>query len=280
MKVHIVPAPECLRDDVECFRISEHTGEEGLALSVCLNGMPGIVFQHYEGHSPLKSIATRSRTNAFDGEAPTLYLYGQTTQLGIMNHKQMPFTTTQVILKPHGLRTLLGVDASQFTNRIVSLGDFLDEELNCQMVEAESAQERVALMTDFLLAQKGRERSRDALVEESLRVIRENVHSIRVKQLLEHLSISESQFEKRFTRSVGVSPQFYIRVKRFNEATKVMKARRFERLTDVAHALNFYDQSHFIRDIKEFSGLTPKILSQKQGGFYEDQGGYFYIDAV
>jgi AraC-like DNA-binding protein len=46
-----------------------------------------------------------------------------------------------------------------------------------------------------------------------------------------------------------------------------MKTGRFGRLTDVAHALNFYDQSHFIRDIKAFSGVTPKSLSQKVDDF-------------
>lgn len=276
MKVHIIPAPKSLQEDVECFRISEHTGE-GLALSVCLNGMPGLVFQHNQGHSPLRSIATRSHLNSFSKGAPTLYLYGQTTEVGVMHHKAVPFTTTQVILKPHALRNLLGVNAAEFTNRVVSLGDFSSEELNSQLLEAENVQERVALLTEFLVVHKKRERSRDTLVEESLRLIRENAHTIRVKHLLEHLSISESQFERRFTQSVGVSPQFYIRVKRFNEATRIMKARRFARLTDVAQALNFYDQSHFIRDVKEFSGLTPKTLSQKQDGFFEDQGGYFYV---
>jgi AraC-like DNA-binding protein len=277
MNVKIIPAPKSLRDDVECFRISEHSGDDGLTINVCLNGLPGIVFQHNQGYSPLKSIATRSRFNSFDEEAPTLYLYGQTTELGVMHHKEVPFTTTQVILKPHGLRTLLGVNASAFTNRLVSLGDFSSEELNGQLLEAESEQKRIALLTDFLVAHKKRGRSRDTLVEESLRLIQEKIDSIRVKYLLEYLSISESQFERRFMQSVGISPQFYIRVKRFNEATRFMKSKSFARLTDVAHALNFYDQSHFIRDVKEFSGLTPKILSQKQEGLYQDQGGFFYV---
>jgi AraC-like DNA-binding protein len=40
-----------------------------------------------------------------------------------------------------------------------------------------------------------------------------------------------------------------------------MQARRFERLTDIAHDLGYTDQSHFIKDIKEFTGSTPKDLS-------------------
>ncbi len=52
IRFDILPAPEVLRNDVECFRIAEYTGEEGLAIHVCLNGRPGIVFQHHQGRSP------------------------------------------------------------------------------------------------------------------------------------------------------------------------------------------------------------------------------------
>jgi AraC-like DNA-binding protein len=55
-----------------------------------------------------------------------------------------------------------------------------------------------------------------------------------------------------------------------------MKTKQFERLTDVAQALNFYDQSHFIRDLKEFSGITPKSIFQKVDNFH-DQGGFSYV---
>ncbi len=49
-----------------------------------------------------------------------------------------------------------------------------------------------------------------------------------------------------------------------------------ETLIDVAYALNFSDQSHFIRDIKAFSGITPKSLSQKADAFY-GVAGYSYL---
>jgi len=111
-------------------------------------------------------------------------------------------------------------------------------------------------------------KTRDRLVEESLRFIHQHIGSITIKYLLEHLHLSERQFERRFTQTVGISPQLYLRVKRFNEAARLMKTGQFETLIDVAYALNFYDQSHFIRDIKAFSGITPKSLSQKEDAFH------------
>lgn len=259
MKLHILPAPDHLQDTIECIRLIEHSTTDPLAINVCLNGLPGIVFQHHNGHSPIENIITRS---SLVTSAPTLYVYGQMTEPSIMNH-QGPFTTIQVILKPHGLQMLFGINASALTNELVGLAEFSSAELDMRLMEASDEETRVTLLTRFLGAKRNRVDTRDCLIEESLRLIHTQIGSITVKSLLETLNLSERQFERRFQQSVGVSPHFYIRVKRFNEALRLMKTGRFETLTQVAHCLNFYDQSHFIRDIKAFSGLTPKHLSQK-----------------
>jgi len=274
IKFTILPAPELLKNDVECFRIAEYTDEEGLAIKVSPNGVPGIVFQQNNGRSAIETIITHSGRTACP---PTLFLYGPGTEPSVMNYKRGSSTTTQVILKPHALKTLLGIDASALTDGLVELREFSAEDLHVQLIEANNEQERITLLTNFLLARFKQAKTRDTLVEESLRFIHENIGSLHVKCLLEYLNISERQFERRFTQTVGISPHLYMRVKRFNEAIRLIKTRQFERLTDVAYALNFYDQSHFIRDIKEFSGITPKSLSQKVDDFHHDQAGYSYV---
>ena len=87
-KYNILPAPEILKNVVECFRTIEYTGEGGLAIKVCLNGLPGVVFQHNQGQSPIENITTASRCTS---SVPTLYIYGQTTEPRVMNHKKGPY---------------------------------------------------------------------------------------------------------------------------------------------------------------------------------------------
>lgn len=276
MKFRLLPVPKMLRNDVECIRVSEYEQTDGgnLAINVCLNGLPGIVFQHNNGASPIENIATSS---AVVNGIPTLYVYGQMTQMGVMNYKRESFTTMQVILKPHALQTLLNINATALTNCLVDLAEFSARDLNMRMLEASSDQARVDLLTDFLCAKKAQRSKRDPLVEASLRLIHQNSTSITVKNLLDDLHISERQFEKRFSQSVGLSPQFYIRVKRFNEAVHLLRNQQFSRLVDVAHSLNYYDQSHFIRDIKAFSGITPTHLSEKMHDVSLEQKVYAYV---
>lgn len=272
LKFNVFPAPEVLQNHVQCLRVIEYVGEQAVAIKVLPNGLPGIVFQHDNGRSALENIVTPSHTS----RPPTSFLYGPGTEAGIMNYKKGSYTSIQVIFKPYALKTLLGLNASALTNGFAELNEFSTEDLNLQLMEASSAQKRIVLLTDFLLVKFKQMQSRDPLVEESLRLIHQNIAYIDVRHLLKHLMISERQFERRFSQTVGLAPQTYIRVKRFNEAIRLIKMRQYARLTDIAYALHFHDQSHFIRDIKAFSGLTPKSISQKVENF-QDQSGLSYI---
>jgi AraC-like DNA-binding protein len=274
MNFNVMSIPEHLKPYVECIRTVEHPTEPNMAINVCLNGLPGIVFQHCDGYSPIASITTRSWIL---NSAPTLYVYGQMTEPGIMNHKPTPFTSIQIVLKPHTLHSLLGLNASALTNSVVDLAEMSAGDLNSRLFDSEHAQDSVSLLIDYLSMKLQQVKTRDELVEESLRIIHHNPARITVRELLERLNISERQFEKRFSQTVGIPPHFYIRIRRFNEAIRLMKTRRFDTLTDVAHRLNFYDQSHFIRDIKAFSGVTPKSLSQKIADIALDQRVMAYV---
>lgn len=266
--------PDILKNDVECFRIIEYTGMEGSAIHVSPNGIPGIVVQHDHGRSALENIITRS---GIASSLPTAFVYRAGIEPSIMNYKPGSYMTTQVILKPHALQSLLGINASALTDGWAELNEFSAHDLNGQLIEANDIQAQITLITRFLIAQREQVKTRDQIVEESLRLIQTDIVSITVKSLLERLNISERQFERRFNQTVGISPQSYIRVKRFNEAIRRIKRGQYEKLTDIAHALSFYDQSHLIRDIKAFSGMTPKDLSRNEDDFYHDQAGYSYL---
>ena len=66
-------------------------------------------------------------------------------------------------------------------------------------------------------------------------------------------------------------------MKRFNEAMRLIKSRQYERLTDIAYALNYHAQSHLILEINAFSGMTPKTVSRKDDDLYHEEASYSYV---
>jgi AraC-like DNA-binding protein len=274
IRFRMLPAPANLKNDVECLRIAHYSGEKAVAIKVAPSGLPGLVFQHDNGHPALEQIVTSSGRNSY----PTpFFLYGIGTESTTMHYKAGSFTCIQVIFKPHALKTLFGINAARLCNGWTQLQEFGAGDLDDQLLDADNEQHCLALLISFLAARFKQASTRDLLVEESLRFIHNNIGSLCVKDLLQHFSLSERQFERRFTQTVGISPRSYMRIKRFQAAIRLIKAEQFEKLTDIAYALNFSDQSHFIRDIKAFSGLTPSDLYRRLDDFYHDQVGYSYV---
>ena len=260
-KFNFIPVPEILKNDVECFILGEFTGEEEVEIKVFPKGVPGIVFHHNEGRPVIENIITQS---GLKFSPPALFLHGAGTESSLMNFKKGSYTTIQVILKPHALNALFGINAMTLTHESVELNEFSTEDINGQLIDAYNGHERVNLLSSFLITKLEQAKTRDEMVEESLRLIHKSVCSITVKTLLDNLSISERQFERRFSQTVGITPLSYIRVRRFNEAIRLIKIGKYDRLTDVAYALNYHDQSHFIRDIKALSGFTPRGLLRQE----------------
>jgi AraC-like DNA-binding protein len=236
----------CLRDDV-------------LTLKMFANGTSGIIVQHYNGHSVLR----RSNGSAcFNGDdPPKAFVYGKRTRPGQLIAKG-PFELTGLVFRPQGLQALLKVDASHVNNGPVDVDNVFRTRIADQLLNAGSASERRMLLARGLCRLVACARADDTVVARSLSLVRRHMCTIRIPQLLKELKVSERQFERRFTRAIGVSPHQYLRILRFQEALRLLRAGRFEKLSDLACELNYVDQSHFAKDTREFSGYSPTSLAE------------------
>lgn len=272
VRFKLFPPPEQLREYVECFRIATSDRNESMVIRVCPNGSPGIAFHQHGGDSAIRSIATSLRR---DDSLPTLFLYGQVTTMSEM-HFIPPYTSLQVVFKPDALWSLFKLDASSLLNKSLAAKEFEAVELNMQLIAAQSDEARVALCSDFLTAKLAFTQD-STPIRKAIELINQRLATASIETVRKYIGLSERQFERQFKQVVGVSPHLYMRIRRINAALRLMDSGKYSRLADVAHALNFHDQSHFIRDMKEFAGLTPKNILQKVDDFYHDQVGTSYL---
>jgi AraC-like DNA-binding protein len=263
MKYTTHPPPAALRDYVEHLWTVECDGEErpGLTLKFFVNCAPCVVFQHLNGHSAITGKITASGRETCNRRHPTSFVRGPTTQ-PFQCLTARALNAIGVELKPHATRALLGIDATELSDRMNDLNAFSGNNLGERLLNAGTEQDRMALVAAFLTARARASRETDALVMESLQLIRDNVGFICVHSLLKRLHMSERQFERGFSRAIGIPASLYLRIMRFQEVVRLMKAGRVERLSDLAYDLGYTDQSHFIKDVREFTGHTPKRLSQ------------------
>ena len=79
------------------------------------------------------------------------------------------------------------------------------------------------------------------------------------------VGLSARRFIELFRRYIGVTPKLYCRIRRFQRA--LGELHRIKQMDWSAFALEcgYYDQSHFIRDFRQFSGLTPSAYHDLRG---------------
>lgn len=66
------------------------------------------------------------------------------------------------------------------------------------------------------------------------------------------------QLERKFLKQVGMSPKQLGKVIRLQTALRMLLNQQSESLTNIAYESEYYDQAHFIKDFKEFTGISPK----------------------
>ena len=79
---------------------------------------------------------------------------------------------------------------------------------------------------------------------------------IQVSDLAEQAALSESQLHREFARRFGITPNQYIREVRIGIARHLLETEDLS-MAQVAGQCGFYDQSHFSRQFKTSTGLTP-----------------------
>lgn len=114
---------------------------------------------------------------------------------------------------------------------------------------------RVKIVEQFLVSQL-KDIGTDKLIVEAVKLIYQSKGTIRIRELNEKLFISQSPFEKRFRKVVGTTPKKFASIVRFN--TVLDNLNETKTLTEICYQNNFFDQAHFIKDFKQFTGDTPE----------------------
>jgi len=84
--------------------------------------------------------------------------------------------------------------------------------------------------------------------------------SLPMNALSEKTGVHYKKLERIFSRYTGYNPKNFTRVIRFYRALQQMKTKPIS-LTGIGLDGGYYDQPHFIRDFKAFTGKSPSQFS-------------------
>lgn len=172
--------------------------------------------------------------------------------------------------KPGGAFPFLAPPAEDFRNAHVDLEAVWGAEarrLRERLLAAVTPEAKFAVLEEALLARLGRAPAPHAAVLHALRSIDGAPHLHTIGRLTERLGLSPKRFIQLFTQQVGLTPKVYCRIQRFQRV--ILGVQRQQRIdwAGVAAGGGYYDQAHFIRDFRAFSGLSPGAYASQRGDY-------------
>ena len=164
-----------------------------------------------------------------------------------------------VIFKEGGFNFFSGIPAHElFGQQVSSENLFPSTELNEvleRLAEASTNRNRIDIIQAFLLRKLSNGKP-DQLIGNAIQLIKQHSGIVRIKNLAASLHISQDPFEKRFRTVVGSTPKQYASIIRLRNL--ITKYSLFPSLTDASYEAGYFDQSHFIKDFRLFTGQAPK----------------------
>lgn len=136
--------------------------------------------------------------------------------------------------------------------------------LHSQLHEAKSLIARIHLIEAWLLNRLSQGKEQHSLIPESLTRLRAGQAQLSIPDLAKDLAISQRQLERLYQHQVGMTPNQYARLHRVERARLALKHMQNRSTTQLAMALGFYDQAHFIREFSAVIGMTPYAYMKRK----------------
>lgn len=170
--------------------------------------------------------------------------------------------TFAVRFYPYGFANLIDRPIHTLADTETLLTDSFEtsaaKKLTHNIFKASSTAERIALVEAFLLSQLTNQAIIDTIVSTTIDVLVQTKGKSPIYSILKDDASKRRNLERKFRKQVGISPKQLGKIIRLQAALKMMLQKQGETLTQIAYENEYYDQAHFIKDFKEFTGVNPK----------------------
>lgn len=170
---------------------------------------------------------------------------------------------------PFGFANFIDKPINELADKETPLTELFEETaakaLEQAIIKAPSTKARIGVVERFLLDKLSDECVIESIVTSTIDVLSQTKGSVSIHSILQDEPSKRRSLERKFSKQVGMSPKQLGRIIRLQAALKMILNNQGENLTQVAYENEYYDQAHFIKDFKEFTGVNPKnYLSDDQ----------------
>ena len=150
----------------------------------------------------------------------------------------------------------------QFNDAVFNLEDVIGKKINevhSKLLGTHTIIEKIEITEQFLnerLLLFDKKINKLNLVSNVMSELVQEEDRANMNMIAHRYGISSRYLQKIFLQYAGVTPNLFRKINRFQKSLYLV-ANNNNSLTSIAHHCGYFDQSHFIKDFKEFTGTTP-----------------------
>lgn len=254
MKPQIFEPSKELAAFVKCYWTLESTKENTpLRNTIVPDGTMKLIFHYADTykHHP---------NNGDSITLPKCFLIGQLTQPYVV--EPLGVTGSFVVrFHPNGFLPFSTIPLKEMENTAVPLVKLFGkdgEDIGNKILNANTTFKRINLIETFLLKRLTNKQTIDLVIKSTIDTILNANGQFSVQELSQQNNINRRQLTRKFSSVIGLSPKQLSKTIRLQATLKKLIEKEVTSLTNLAFENDYFDQAHFIKDFKEFTGITPK----------------------
>jgi AraC-like DNA-binding protein len=160
-----------------------------------------------------------------------------------------------------GFTPFAAIPIGDMENKAVPLAIVFGEAgviLEKNILQATTTEERIQNAEIFLRNALTNAKQIDKTIKDSVKMMLALKGQLSIDELSENLKVNRRMLERKFAAVIGVSPKQLSKIVRLQNTLKMLLKNDFKNFTAIAHDNHYYDQAHFIKEFKEFTGVSPK----------------------
>ena len=166
-----------------------------------------------------------------------------------------------IVFKPAALATIFQLPIYEYTEERIDLYKIFKKPVidkYVTQIKLAGEEQKVHLLEEFLMQQYRIQKPEPDYIDKAANYIVEHNGLLQVSDLLKDSCMSRRSFERKFFQKVGLSPKYYARLRRIGYLLTFVAGKRKADWPKIVAECEFYDQAHFIKDFKEFTGRSPQ----------------------
>ncbi|HEV8284257.1 MAG TPA: helix-turn-helix domain-containing protein [Chitinophagaceae bacterium] len=249
----IEPDP-VLKHIIECYWIVEDENSTPKQQKIIPDGFTEIIFHFGDPYRIKLSKQWELQSKSLvAGQITKHFLLENTGTSSVLGIK----------LRPASLTHLYNLDMHLLTDYVPDIRSILQQQLSpieMAIRQLDDHPEKINKIEEYFKNLPALKSWKITSADKAIDLIFEKKGMVTVAELCSSSGIGERQLENLFKKYVGLSPKFFSRIIRFNYIFELVQENK-QTWSALAYEAAYYDQSHFIRNFKKFTGESPSSYS-------------------